>query len=402
MSRAHVIRSLRSVGRHLLLLASVAAAVVVPAGAAGQDIGLPTEPGFALGSGGGFEVYRFATPEAANIRQLSLLTVPWGARTPLIGPASIEVRGGYAAARLEPASGDEITLAGPLDTELQIGVPFGRRGFVATVAGVIVLPTGTASQTPEEAVVAGAIAADLFPFRIVNWGTGGGAGGSVGAVRSMKRGSVGLSVGYVSTREFEPIQDESTTSPITYRPGDMLHLRIAADRNIGGASKATIALSYEHHQRDEFDGVNLYGTGGRYQAMGSYAFAAAAGSSGVVYAGALYREQGDYRDDGGTAPASPEIPAQGLLLVGGGWRLPVRGTVLVPSVDSRVYRTEEGISGGHLTGLGAALELRLPAGWMVIPTGKLRYGSISVQEDRDSSIYGADLGVTVRFGSGVR
>lgn len=127
-----------------------------------------------LGAGVALESYRFAEPAQAGIESLTLLSVPFGARAPLFGRATVEATGAWARGRLVRADGTDATIAGPTDTELRVRVPFGRDA--ATLHGVLVLPTGVERLGEAEAAVAGAIAADLLPFRISHWGAGGGAG----------------------------------------------------------------------------------------------------------------------------------------------------------------------------------------------------------------------------------
>jgi hypothetical protein len=376
-------------------LPTVLVVLTLPAAATGQAFTAGSSS--AVGGGFGYEAYRFGTPEASGIRELSLLTLPWAVRSSIGDVVTIGVSGGYAAGRLVRDGGDETTLTGLTDTEVRVGFGRSTSDFSASVQAIAVLPTGEETHTGREALVAGAIAADLLPFRIVNWGTGGGLGGAVTAARPFAGGSVGFNVSYLAAREFEPIQDGGGNPVFAYRPGDQLQLRAALDRNLGSTGKLTVSLSMHHHRADRIDGVDLYRTGNRYQALGSYAFAVGAGSSAIVYGGLLHR-------DGGTALAdfSRDIPAQDLVLLGGGLRIPLGGSVLLPSVDSRVFRTADGIGQGHLTGLGAALEVPLSAGFALVPAARLRYGQALVRRGLDSDITGADIGLSVRWGGGRR
>src|SRR5690606_2748252 len=113
-----------------------------------------------------------------------------------------------------------------------------------------------------EARVAALIASELLPFRFTNWGMGGAAGLAVNLARPVGSGNVGFGVGYLAAREFEPVRDAQS---FTYRPGNRLQVRLAADRNVANAGKLSLSLAFERHEEDRAAGVNLYRPGNRYQ-----------------------------------------------------------------------------------------------------------------------------------------
>lgn len=366
----------------LLLGSAAPAAAQLPGGAAG----------WGAGTGLGFEHYRFVEPEAAGMRSLSLLFVPLAVRVPLPRGAALEVGGGYARGTMERLDGSTVHLAGPVDTELRVAVPVVGRG-VLSVAGIVVLPTAEAAHTREEAEVAGAVATDLLPFRVSRWGTGGGAGASATVAHAAGGFGLGASVGYVVAREFEPLADE----PFAYRPGDQLRLRVAVDRTVGSAGKASLLLGFQRYGDDQHDGASLYQAGNRYRAVGSYAFRVGAASSGIAYAGVMRREEGTYLAD----PLAPS-PTQDFLLLGGGLRLPLERGTLVPTVDLRVLRTDGVSAGSWLGGAGISAELPLGAALTAVPSVRARLGNVAVGDAAESGIAGADLGLALRYGGGAR
>jgi hypothetical protein len=352
-------------------------------------------PGSARGSGGfqvvaaaGHEFYGFATPEATNIESLSLSTLTFGARVPLAGATGIGLRGSFARASLRRADGQVAEISGPTDTELSLGLPFRRGSLTSSVTAILVLPTGNSTHTPEEVDVAGAIAADLLPFRISNWGSGGAAGLHASAAHTLQRGSIGFGATYLVAREFEPVDGLAT-----YRPGDQLQLQAAFDHAVGGSAKLTVSLLAQRYGDDSWAGLNLYRTGNRYQATGSYSFRASARASALLYAAGVHRSAGTSLQEHGA-----ELPSQKLLLAGGGMRLPLGRATLVPSVDARVFRRADGVGQGFLTGIGAALEY--PAGTTIlVPSVRGRFGSVIEREGSESGITGFEVGLATRFGT---
>lgn len=333
--------------------------------------------------------YSFSDEEATGIRSLSLFTLPVSAAAPLGERLSVELRSAFARGSLERADGSSVDLSGLTDTELRVG--FRRGGDMALqLQGIAMLPTGSSSQTPEEAQLAGAVAADLLPFRISNWGSGGGAGVHASVARSFGDTGAGLSASYVVGREFEPLEGE----PFGYQPGDQLRIRGAVDHNVGPDARVALSLTLERFSDDAVDGTNLYRSGNRIQALASYAFAPTPRTSALAYGGVFHRSEGTALLD-----AAPAVPSQALLLAGGGVRVPMGWGVLVPSGDVRLFRTDDGVGQGWLTGVGLATEIPA-AGHLVVPSVRARFGTVLVRDDVESGITGLELSFTARMGGG--
>jgi hypothetical protein len=367
---------MRALAGTLLLLAAASSAIAQEGG---------------LSGGAYFESYRFGAAEATGINSISMMTLPVAANYLFGRYLDGEVRTAFARATMERTDGRQSEIAGLTDTELMLGVRI-PGAVTVRVQGIVMLPTGIASQTPDQAEVAGAVAADLLPFRVSNWGSGGGVGLHTSLARSFGATGVGVSAAYLVGREFEPLEGE----PFAYRPGNQLRLRAAVDHNVGTAGKVALTLLLENHSEDALDGANLYRPGQRFQAVGSYSFRAAARSAGIVYGGAMHRTQGAALLDWAT-PA----PAQTLLLAGGGLRLPLGFGVLVPNADMRLFRSADGIGQGYITGLGLGTELRA-AGLLVTPSVRGRIGNVLVREGSESGVTGFEVGVTARMRAGGR
>lgn len=334
-----------------------------------------------------FEQYNFSDEEAAGIRSLSVFSIPFVAAVPVGGRVLMEVRGAFAHGAMDQVGGETIAFSGLTDTEFRVGMRTAG-STVAQVQGIAILPTGSASHGPDEALLAGAMAADLLPFRVSNWGSGGGFGAHTSVARSFGDTGAGVSVSYVVGREFQPLEGE----PFAYRPGNQLRVRAALDHNMGPSSKVTLTLTMEQFSEDVLDGTNLYRAGNRLHAISSYAFQATPRSAALVYGGVMHRSQGT-----ALLEAAPSAPSQQLLLAGGGIRLPMGPLVLVPGVDARVFRSADGVGQGWLTGVGAAAEFRA-AGQVLAPSVRARFGNVLIREGQESGVTGLELALTSRFG----
>ncbi len=391
-STSRGLRSRRAAPRAALAASLVTAAAIATVPAVHAQAGLAgTDPSLAVGAA--FESYTFDTPDATGVESISLITLPFSARAPLFGPASLQIRGAFGRGALVGADGVETEISGLVDTEISLGLNF-RSGPVSTsLTGIVVAPTGTSSHTLEEARLAAIMGSEFLPFRITNWGMGGAAGATLSVARSVGQGSVGFGAGYITAREFEPFSADQVGQDFVYRPGDQLQFRFAADRNFGRSSKLSLAVVFEKSAEDLLDDQNLYQAGNRYQAMGSFAFTAGARSTGILYAGGLRSEEGtDFDFD-----LTHDLSARTLFLAGGGARVPLGGVVLVPTVDTRVYRRGSGLGQGYLGGVGAALEI--PAGSVAItPSARARFGNYVADDSIESRVTGFDLGLQIRFG----
>ncbi len=362
----------------------VAGALALPLGAAAQWV-----PGAAAPPGGGvgvtYERYSFGNAEGIGVRSVSLLSVPVTARASLAGGLEAGLSSAYAFGHLERADGSTASLGGLTDTQLSLAYETPGGGVRVTAIGI--LPTGHERQDADQAEVAGIVAADVLPFAITNWGTGGGGGGSVAVAQSIGATNVGASVGYVVAARFRPL----TGSTFYYRPGDQLHVRAALDRTFGTAGKLSLQLSYQHFATDQFAATNLYRSGDRLLGMGSYAFAVGARSSALLYGGLLHRQHGTFLGGGGVEAA------QNLALAGGALRVPLGGAVLQPRADVRALSQAGEPGTGYVVGAGASVELNAGAA-TVVPLVMGRFGHANVFAGETSAITGLELGLGLRFG----
>jgi hypothetical protein len=301
-------------------------------------------PAQSFGAGIAFERYSFADPSEVDIESLTLLTVPITTRADLGRRLALGVRGAYATARLVRADGSDATLSGLTDTQVSLRLELGRNAAAITAIGL--LPTGSTSLDEDEVEVAGSIAADVLPFRISSWGTGGGGGLAFSAARPIGGGFVGgISLGYVVARSFQPLSGDD----LEYRPGDQMHVRAAVDHTLGETSKIAFAFTFQRYGEDQGDGVNLFQTGDRLQTVGTLNFAVGTRSNAILYTGWLRRKDGEYRQP------SELLPAQDLVYGGAGMRVPVGASILQPSAELRVLAAGGGAGKGYKLATGLSV-----------------------------------------------
>jgi hypothetical protein len=336
-----------------------------------------------------YETYSFGDGEAIGIESVTLMTVPFGAGVRFGDAFGLSVRGAWASGSLSLASGDESSIDGLTDTELRASYTTGRD--LVTFTAIALLPTGRDLLTADEVEVAGVVAADVLPFRISNWGTGGGFGGSVAFAVPMGAFGTGVSVGYVTTRDWEPVE---TSPSYVYRPGNQLHVTAAIDRSVGPTGKLGLRASLLTYDADRVDDVNLYSAGNRIEATASYAFAAGPRSSAIVWGGLHHRAAGSLEDPSANTPVSP---ASDILFAGALFRMPLARGVLQPGLDIRAVSGSDEAGTGYTLTAGVSAEM--PAGSVTLaPSVRARFGSIEPGDGSSSGVTGIDLGMVVRFG----
>jgi hypothetical protein len=368
----------------LVLLAG--AVLTAPQAAAAQN------SGFTVGGGFAHESYRFRDFDALGTRRISLATFPFVAR--YSGRVIVEISGAFAQGELDPPFGEGSSISGLTDTGVRLAVPLLNERV--TLSGTAYLPTGKATQTEEESIAAGAIAADLLPFRITNWGTGGGFDVSASFAVPMGGFGFGARVGYAVGREFEPLEDAPSQPQFKYQPGDQLYGRVAIDRALGPSAKFSVSATIQRFSDDSFNGTNLFRSGDRLQVLGTLNFAAGANGTGVFYGGVLHRSESEFLD-GEFFDSSLNFPSQDLILAGGGFRLPLGTGAVLPSTDLRVFRSADGVGQGYALGFGTSAEIPFTGGTF-IPTVRARVGNVVVNDDVRSGFVGSELGIMFRFG----
>lgn len=340
-----------------------------------------------LGAGAAFETYELLEPYAAGVRRVSLMSAPFGASVQVMRRFTLQVSGAYASGSLTTADESTIELSGPTDTEVRVGATLGRDLLNVSVGYMV--PTGRSTHSIDQAGLAGVIASDLLPFRVSNWGSGGALGISTAIAVPWNGFGVGISAGYTAGQEYEPLEENA----FSYQPGNEMHVRAAIDRATGAGGKATLMLNVNRYADDAVNGENVFRPGNRLEAIGSYSFPLGLGASAVAYAGVQHRAPGDFR----LAPQTS--PAQDLILAGTGMRVPLRAGVLLPALDLRVYRRDDGLSQGYLMGIGATAEL--PAGRVVlVPTARTRFGKLVLWRGEETSVRGLELALTLRHERG--
>ena len=350
-----------------------------------------------VGAGVRQQTYSFDDPLAVGVASVRLLTVPWAASVPLGSRVDLSVGSVWATGTAEGPGGQEVTLSGPSDTDVIVDVRPGP-GWLA-VSAAATLPTGRSTLTTQESFVASLVAAELLPFAINTWGSGGSLGGDVAAATQLGAWGVGLSVGYRGAWSYEPVPE----LPLSYRPGDQLRLTVAFDRDVSTSGTLSFLFGLQEFGDDELRGQNLFASGTRIQGLVSLAFALGTRSSAVVYGGVNHRANGTVLVDDAALAGATDAPSQQLFTAGADFRVPLwRGATLLPEVEASVFRASDGASQGWVATVGPTLDVRLAGNasgrrLVLSPSGALRFGGVVVEEGVESGFDGWEVGLALRM-----
>jgi hypothetical protein len=326
----------------------------------------------------------------------SLLLLPVAYQQPIGQHFTVDAYSGFAVGTVK-AAGNTFRLTGPIDTRL-------RASWSATPWAVLTLglniPTGKATHDTDEAVVASVLSTDLLGFREANFGVGFGATTGIATARRVGEWGVGFGASYRLSSGFEPNADTT----LKYTPGNEARARIVFDRTIGG-SKLTAGVTFQNYTQDKIAGRNLFQSGNRWRGDMTYSFRTGVGASWTMYVSDLWRERGDLtlsllNASGGTARDSiARTPSQNLLIggVAGAWRISP-SLMLRPGVDLRLQNRSEPGGTGWVVGGGTEVPLR-SGNMEVSPSARVTFGQLEAPTSQMKSLFGAELGLSLRWGA---
>jgi len=360
-------------------------------------LALPVSAQQTIGVSMDYVGYSFDEGLGADAAQL--LMVPLAVRFPVGSSLTVDLYSAWAQGKIE-RDDTEFTLQGVVDTRLKLSYQMSNWALLSV--GVS-LPTGNSNHDAEEAIVSSVLATDLLGFREATWGTGFSVTPALAtAVRAGGFG-IGIAGAYSARSEFEPAADLD----LRYQPGNESRVRVGIDRNIG-TSTFTAGLTFMTYAEDLADGQNLFQAGNRMRADATYMFRAGAGVW-TVYAADLWRENGGLTlsivNDVGAQLGDTLITTakQNLLVAGIVGTVGVGGSYIFrPHVDFK-YQSREEPDGrdegsGWILGAGGDFPIRLFGGYDFFPKVRVLFGSIKDPSGQGTSLMGAELSGTVRWG----
>ena len=374
-------------GRSMRFTATAAVAFLVAQPAAAQ---------YSVGSGVNYLGYAFDA--GLGIDAVQLFMVPFAVRIPVSDALTLDFFSAWAEGRVEQ-NNTVLKLSGPVDTSVKASYQATPWAVVSIGAN---LPTGKATHTGEEAIVASVLSTDLLGFRETTWGTGLAITSSVAVAKRAGGFGLGIAGAYAMRGEFEPSVDDD----LTYQPGSEARVRIGLDRNFGN-STFTAGATFISYADDRADGRELFEAGNRMRFDATYAFRAGAGVW-TVYGATLMRENGeltlDIIDDVGVSVGDTIVTTAKQNLIVGGFMGTIGlggGFIFRPHVDFKYQRREEAdmsdTGSGWMLAAGGDIPLRIFGGYDFFPKARVFFGSIRDATGGDVSLLGLEFTGTMRW-----
>ncbi|MEM7414052.1 MAG: hypothetical protein AAF389_01065 [Gemmatimonadota bacterium] len=353
-----------------------------------------------VASGVDYLGYSFDNGLGADAAQL--LLIPVAARFPLSNSATLDVFAAWAEGKVEQ-NNTQLTLSGPVDTGVKLSLAATPWAMVSVSANV---PTGHATHTAEEAVVASILSTDILSFRETNWGTGLAITTSVATATRAGGFGLGVAAAYAARSGFEP----SDGVALEYTPGNEVRIRAGLDRNFGNSTLTAGATFVQYSEDQVAEGgaaaANLFQAGNRLRFDASLAFRAGSGVW-TIYGADLIRSNGDLfvdvLDGGGAVVGTTSVmTAKQNLLIGGiiGSVGLGGGFVFRPHVDVKVQTREEAdgstAGSGWMLAAGGDIPFRV-FGSEFFPKARVYFGGIEDLTGATVSTLGAEFKGTLRL-----
>ena len=316
-------------------------------------------------------------------KTVSELVVPLGLVIPFSDRVTLDLGTRFARAERTDEADSSATITGLTDVEARAVIQLVPDVALFTVGAN--LPTGKTKLSSEELAVAGAIASDLLPFPVSNFGSGASVTTGLAFAVPVAGWALGLAGSYRMSGSFTPLAGVDST----YKAGAEVRIRAGLDRVIG-QGRFSAGFTYSSFSTDEFGGAEVFRPGRRYISQASLSLPL--GNIGLsVYAWDLYRAAGDVPINGQTTGK------QNLVTVGAGLSIQRGRNLLRPSVEYRMIGEGDStlVRAGTLLSLGLRYQIAMGETMSVQPSLWFDTGSLP-NGGTDVGFRGFSIGMSVR------
>lgn len=338
--------------RHLVVRAAAALVLLVPAPLLAQG------PTWLTGVEARGISYQSQT--GFFIKSVSEVSIPVAVIWPVNSRLAFDVGGRWATATRK-GTDTTATISGLTDIQ--------ARGVYQIVPDLLALtvsanlPTGKTNFTGGQLLTAGAIASDLLPYPVANFGSGFNVTSGLAVAVPVGGWAVGVAGSYRVNGSF-------TSAAGSYRAGGEFRVRAGADRIIG-QSRVSFGFTYSGFGEDNLASSPIFQSGNRYIGQGSWSFPV--GNVGLqVYAWDLYRAPGSQLF------GSP-VPMQksNVLSFGTAASVQLGTNVLRPQVEFRMHWLGDSTlaTAGRLLAFALQYEMTLNARFSLLPSVRFDTGN---------------------------
>jgi len=294
------------------------------------------------------------------VKSVSEVSVPFVLLYPVNPRLTFDVGGRWATATRKGLD-TTATISGLTDIQ--------ARGVYQLVPDLVALtvsanlPTGKSNLAGGQLLTAGAIASDLLPYPVANFGSGFNLTSGIALAVPVGGWALGVAGSYRVNGSF-------TTGDSSYKAGGEFRVRLGADRLIG-QGRLSFGFTLSSFGDDNLGSSPIFQSGTRYIGQGSWSFPI--GNAGLqVYAWDMYRSPG-------TQLLGPSQPTQksNVLAFGTAASVQLGSNVLRPQIEFRLHTLGDSslASAGKLLSLGIQYEMALNGRVALLPSVRFDTGS---------------------------
>jgi hypothetical protein len=336
----------------------------------------------------GVEFRNVSFGSGLGINSLKEFAVPVGLAMPIGSRLNVDAGTYYVSAQRTDASGSQ-TINGLTDVILRGA--YQLKPDVAVFTFAVNLPTGHKTLSGDQVAVASAVATDLVPFPVSNFGTGFSVTTGLAWATPVGPWALGIAGSFRYNGAYQPISDTSAgLDTLRFRPGGEVRLRIGADR-IVGQGRLSFGVTYSTFANDEF-GSQSRSPGTRLIPQFSWSTPLGINNSLVVYGWDVYRNVDENASvNQGVKQNTMALGAMASLRSG------ARNS-LRPQFELRKgWQGPGGLhNAGTLVGLGLRYQMAASERLTLTPGFRVDLGNLTTSSGGSASVTGLSFSLTAR------
>ncbi len=322
-----------------------------------------------------------------GIASLKELAVPLGLALPIGSRLSLDAGTFFVSAQSQDGAGSATTINGL--TDVIVHGAYQIKPDVAVFTFAVNLPTGHKTLSGQQQGIANAVATDLVPFPVTNFGSSFSVTTGLAYATPVGPWALGLAGSFRYASSYQPISD-SGFSALTIKPGAEMRLRLGADR-IVGQGRVSLGVTYSTFSNDEI-GSQSQSPGTRLIPQFSWSTPMGLNNSIVFYSWDVYRNV----DESASVTGAVRLNTFALGAVAS-LRSGARNA-LRPQFELRQGWAGPGglKSAGMLVGVGLRYQMAAGERMTLTPGVRVDLGSLHTSSGGTASVTGLSFSLTAR------
>ena len=318
---------------------------------------------------------------------LKELAVPVGIALPVSSRFTLDAGTFYVSAQGQDSAGNTRTITGL--TDVIVHGAFQLKPDVAVFTFALNLPAGHKTLTADQQSIANAVATDLVPFPVTNFGSSFSMTTGLAYATPVGPWALGLAGSFRYAGSYQPISGAGFDT-LTIKPGAEVRLRVGADR-IVGQGRLSLGVTYSTFSNDEI-GSQSQNPGTRLIPQFSWSTPIGLNNSMVFYGWDVYRNVDESASITGAVKQNTLALGAVASLRSGARNL------LRPQIELRKgWQGPGGLqNAGTLVGLGLRYQIAAGEQFTVTPGLRVDLGSLAAPGSKTASLTGLSFSLMAR------